>query len=224
MSHKRAKKDRRAGRSAVAGARNSLELMAHLREQLAFIAGSAASFDAGFDGEAKRLALTVRVLVHDTSVSPSLLTQLGIKGTLRFVDTAVPVLPQNLLTTLGLVMIEGSEFGAKYVAPLANGPPGRYGRTKVFDRWWTEPVSVLDDRSTVTRQDYVLAAANREGGGHVDPNLEPLFERFKKDNPFGWVWEGAGKAAQPLAGHGALASIRQIAYEITETLTQLVPR
>ena len=38
------------------------------------------SFDAGYEGEAKRLSAVIRLLVHDTSQSKSLLGQLGDKG------------------------------------------------------------------------------------------------------------------------------------------------
>jgi hypothetical protein len=49
-------------------------LIGYLREQVEFLRASAASYDAGFEGEARRLALTVRVLVHDTRVHHTLKT------------------------------------------------------------------------------------------------------------------------------------------------------
>ncbi|PKM42871.1 MAG: hypothetical protein CVV03_09425 [Firmicutes bacterium HGW-Firmicutes-8] len=49
------------------------ELEEHLREQLEFLELSAESYDRGKDGEAKRLASTIRVLVHETRSSHSLL-------------------------------------------------------------------------------------------------------------------------------------------------------
>ena len=48
------------------------ELINHLKEQILFLKASASAFDEGFDGEAKRLAVTVRVLLHDTNNSISL--------------------------------------------------------------------------------------------------------------------------------------------------------
>ncbi|MFC1897430.1 hypothetical protein ACFLX8_02540, partial [Chloroflexota bacterium] len=56
------------------------ELLVHLKDQIAFMTQSASSYDNGSIGEAKRLALVVRVLTHDTSNSASLLTQLEKKG------------------------------------------------------------------------------------------------------------------------------------------------
>ena len=51
-------------------------LQDHLTEQIGFLLRSAESYDNGFTDEAKRLAVTIRVLVHDTGKSTSLLKQL----------------------------------------------------------------------------------------------------------------------------------------------------
>jgi hypothetical protein len=56
------------------------ELEAHLSEQLHFLEVSAESFDNGDDSEARRMAVHIRTLLHDTSNSQSLLKLLGLKG------------------------------------------------------------------------------------------------------------------------------------------------
>ena len=68
------------------------DLLAYLAEQRAFLQSSAAQYDQGFVAEAKRLAVTIRVLVHDNpgSGSVSLLEQLGLKGRLNYRDTRPP--------------------------------------------------------------------------------------------------------------------------------------
>ena len=66
------------------------ELRDHLCEQLHFLRASAASYDNGAEGEAKRLATTIRVLVHDTKKSKSLLLQLSMKHLLQMHDTNSP--------------------------------------------------------------------------------------------------------------------------------------
>ena len=59
---------------------SKVDLEDHLREQISFLRASADSYDSGFKGEAKRLAVIIRVLLHDTHKSTSLMTLLGIKG------------------------------------------------------------------------------------------------------------------------------------------------
>jgi hypothetical protein len=49
------------------------DLEFQLKEQLEFIASSAEAYDAGKFAESKRIATSVRVLVHDTGSSTSLL-------------------------------------------------------------------------------------------------------------------------------------------------------
>jgi hypothetical protein len=63
------------------------ELKSLLDEQLDFLRTSADAFDRGVLSEYKRIALVLRVLLHDTSQSRSLLEQLGVKAGLRFLDT-----------------------------------------------------------------------------------------------------------------------------------------
>lgn len=173
------------------------------------------------EGEAKRLAVVVRVLVHDTANSRSLLSQLGVKNVLNFTDTAQPINPRNLAPTEGLVIMRIGPTGGAYVAPLGDGPPERYSRTKGFRDWWEQPVSKLSDGRFVSRMQYVLPAANQEGGAHVDPALSPLFDDFVRRNPYGWIWHAEGQSGA-LAGNGALVSVRQIAFELEETLRPLV--
>src|SRR5438094_679123 len=80
------------------------ELEEHLKDHLDFLKASTDAFDAGKDGEAKRLAVSIRVLCHDTSASRSLLGQLG-RLTQKFVSTAIPFDPRNVSTHNGLAMV-----------------------------------------------------------------------------------------------------------------------
>lgn len=208
MSHKNAKRARRADRTLIASARSKPDLMNHLSRQ--------------FEDEALHLALVLRVLLHDTDQSHSLLGQLGMKNAIPFVDTANPIDPSNLLPTEGLLMLRLDPSGATYVAPLGDGPPERYERTKPFDLWWTGPVSKTSDGRFFTRFDYVVRmVANREGGAHLDPTPDPDFQDFVRGNPFGWTWEGGEPSPRRPAGNEVLASIRQVAYEVDQTLAPL---
>ena len=63
------------------------DLVRHLANQVAFLRESAASYDKGFEAEGQRLAVALRVLLHDTARSVSLLSQLGLRDRLMFADT-----------------------------------------------------------------------------------------------------------------------------------------
>ncbi|MBB3835664.1 hypothetical protein FHR55_003924 [Xanthomonas arboricola] len=60
-----------------------------LLRQLKYLQSSAKLFDAGDHDEANRLATVMRVLLHDTAKSKSLLGLLGIKDDLKFIDTGL---------------------------------------------------------------------------------------------------------------------------------------
>ena len=56
------------------------ELLDHLKDQIAFMKQSTNSYDNGWEDEAKRLAVAIRLLLHDTPKSTSLLTLLDKKN------------------------------------------------------------------------------------------------------------------------------------------------
>lgn len=62
-------------------------LMSLLAEQLDFLSVSCKRCDAGHLHEAKQIAHRLRVLLHDTGSSVSLLHQLGWKHELKLLDT-----------------------------------------------------------------------------------------------------------------------------------------
>lgn len=121
------------------------ELLSHLNEQIRFLQRSAASYDNGFEDEAKRLAVVIRVLMHDSPNSTSLLTLLGRKD-IKFYDTSVPYDPRNLLSYNGLTMMKLSTGeGASYVAPLDSGAPTRSRTKKIpFNTWWDRMFVIKD--------------------------------------------------------------------------------
>ncbi len=89
-------------------AQSTQELEQHLDDHLSFLRNSADAYDNGQDGEAKRLAVSIRVLLHDTANSASLLGQLArLNG--KFLSTAIPHDETNLLTHGGLIMMGGGK-------------------------------------------------------------------------------------------------------------------
>ena len=192
----------------------------HLSEQVRFLRGSSESFDTGFEGEAKRLAATIRLLVHDTkNGSHSLLMQMEIKDKMGFLDTAWEFNPKNLVSHNGLTMIRYSNGEGKFVAPLGGGP--RQGQWVTFTSWWNRIVFVDNLKHKFTRRDLVLAVANQDGGAHVDPALDSDYAALSRENTLGW-FVSDGKTERPLPGP-ELPAVRQIAYELLISLATQFP-
>jgi hypothetical protein len=196
-------------------------------EQVDFLRASAERFDAGYEHEAKRLALCIRVLLHDAGKSVSLLGQAGLKATLRFVDSRFQIegLPgtQVLMQQAwpgGMVRLRfGGDARPKYVPVLGAKSPALPSK-EPFDVWWEGPIVVsADGIQQWSRSHFVLGPANKEGGAHVDPAPSAWWVSLRDED-----WVGAGTVETPAGptpvGNLVPAVVRQVAYELLETLEQ----
>lgn len=203
------------------------ELVEHLREQVRFLEASCRSYDAGFEGEAKRLAVVLRVLCHDTQNSRSLLGLLGAKAALQYHDV-IGVTPEDdpcVGAFFGL-RFGFTPKGVRYFPKL--DPPKR---RIDFDSWWH--ATVLLDKSAglrFTRRDAVLSLANTDGGAHVDPRLDAAYVEITRDKSLGGkiqLKQGQGAVAGVFENSPALPIARQTAHELAgtihEQLSELVP-
>jgi hypothetical protein len=212
------------------------ELEQHLGEQVSFLRASAQAFDASFEAEAKRLATSIRILVHDTRNSRSLIDQLGLKDDLRFEDTTIRRIelptgltalpPGSIVLHSGITVTQmkfgGPNVGVAFAAPLDEVAPERIGPPVKFVDWW-EPVILTDtEGNDFSRKSFVLALANEDGGAHVDPNLRAGYAALVKANSLGRMGAGPGQELRPLLNI-ALASVRQIAHELLRTLERELP-
>lgn len=213
------------------------ELIGHLIEQVGFLRASADAYDAGEDSEAKRLATVVRTLCHDTPRSTSLLQQLGSLTRLRFVDTIpdrpapnledLDVTPSDPDGELKMVTVFSSPL-----APMAGGPRGyvaqldRASRSlpKTFATWWGAPVVRDAQGNSMSRRDVVLALANQDGGAHVDPSLKQSeYVAISREQSLGTIeYTGSDGRRHVVDANPLLAVMRQIAYEVDETLAPVV--
>lgn len=191
------------------------QLKKYLAEQLDFLELSCKSFDNGFIHEAKRLATTLRVLVHDTKSSKSLLSQLQIKNNLGFIDTCLDLNPKNLLPHNGILLTFLTDSGANYVAPLDSGVLGMR-HSKGFDTWWNKIVFAENIHKGYSRKDLVLQLANKEGGAHVDPKLDKKFNELHNGVYFNTVFV-KDSTEEPIPDAPAYA-VRQIAFELLKSI------
>lgn len=194
-------------------ARTLDELNSLLEEQLEFLKLSCTSFDNGFAGEIKRLAVSVRVLVHDTNASTSLLT-LANKKAISFLDTSDPYDDESVLSHSSLVQMHMTPQGAK---PKAHLDDITQPASIPFDAWWNGIVLVDSNRNEFSRKDIALNLANKDGGAHVDHEIDEKYHNLRNRNSMGWTTVlGDGRK---IAGEDHVpATMRQIAHELIKTL------
>lgn len=198
------------------------ELLVHLENQINFLSASSKAYDKGFEAEAIRLAVAIRILVHETSESKSLLTQLDKKNIL-FYDTASDFNPKNIMTHIGLAAIMlGGTGGAEYSARLDDIPPHRLNKKVPFSDWWNKIVIVDKERNQFTRKSLVLNVANKDGGAHIDPSIDKEYALLSRFNSMDWKVV-VGGVESPFKNRPELACIRQISHEILKTLKDEFP-
>lgn len=148
----------------------------HLRRQLEYLRRSCELYDAGHLDEAIRLAVAIRVLIHDTDKSKSLFRQMGVKEQLKLVTSfgLVKKLPKNFQPVSIFPLFASSDEGGSS-APFPMPTPHIL---MSVSEWWEEAVWM--QKSTLTRKDIILNTANKEGGAHVQTAPPEIIQELRQ--------------------------------------------
>ena len=189
---------------------NSVDFNAHLEKQLGFLDRSCQSYDAGFSDEAIRIATVIRVIIHQTCASTSLLKHLN-ATTINLLSTTFEPSPQTVLFVgMGMMRIGGDK--SEYYPQLGEGP---INELIPVSKWWNQVVIVLDNKHRISRKKIVLAAANKDGGAHVDSKLTAEYAALSKDGAVGtFVRESKTTLDENPIESAHLVSLRQMGYEL----------
>jgi len=159
-----------------------------LREQLEMLGRSCEGFDRGDLFEAKRIAVSLRILWYNTERSSGLASQLNLAN--YVIDTAF-VVPSTFVNSASpeppsderrLFAIGGSRA---YAPIFDHGPAGVF--KSPFTRWWEGTVISDGEGNKFTRKDLVLAVADTDGGAHVDPRLDSAYYALTRKETFGII-------------------------------------
>lgn len=196
--------------------RTSAEIKQALAIQIKALEASCAAFDSGEKWEGIRIATAVHTIVHDASKkNKSLLSLMQAKAGLLFAASGHPIAPENLIVSHSLVILEVGGQSSGYVAPLGDRPyPIRW---VAFSKWWDEPIfSSGSNRNLLTRKNLVFGLRNKDGGGHYDHKLHDEDYVAMADGEF---WRSKNHLGEERVLRDLeLTSMRQIGWEVTETL------
>lgn len=202
------------------------DLLVHLKEQVGFIIRSCSEYDKGDTSEAKRIATSIRILLHDTKSSRSLFSQLDLKS-MGFINTALLNLPGPKSTFLGLIQtkitIHDDLTPSGKHHPLLDHRPQDWppARKRFFPEWWNQVVLTDTRGASFSRRVLVMAVANTDGGAHIDPEIDSDYAELSRRNSIGFA-VGLNDNITPI-DKSELASIRQIAHEILRSLIDRHP-
>jgi hypothetical protein len=204
------------------GPRTRDEVKQALDVQRQAISASSKSYDDGNRWEALRLASAVYNIVHDHGKIRSLLTQLGIRGSLKFVASNRARNSNNLMRETLLVAARVYGDGSAEYLPHLDGshyPP----RLVQLYEWWEKDIILADGKFELTRKRLVFVLRNQEGGGHFSTEMnDHAYLRFSREQLNTPYVLAPGKAPKPLLG-AELASMRQVAWELMKTLNDHGP-
>lgn len=184
----------------------SVDYKKQLERQLGFIRRSCSLYDQGFEDEAIRISTTIRVLMHDTPKSTSLLKHLDKKDINIFSQSSSIILGGEVFF-LNMGLIKSGRF-------VANLSEGALQRRIPLDEWWNQTAFILDDTLKLSKRDIVLTAANKDGGAHVDSHVPPAYEaliNFGNESSF-TTSMGIYDKEKIINAH--FTALRQMGYEL----------
>jgi hypothetical protein len=186
-----------------------LDYRAQLAKQLGFLWRSCAAYDQGHIDEAVRIATAIRVLVHNTKNSTSLLNHLDALG-ISLASTVSTMDRSRSVFMFGMGQGIGTDKGMTWAA---NTDCKAIDRQLPIAEWW-EQVVYIRGQLQATRRNLVLAAANKDGGAHVDSALTKEYEALMTTGESGWFhYPGEDGTFRPIMD-SHLMYIRQMGFEL----------
>jgi hypothetical protein len=202
----------------------------HLEEQYQLLSSNCRAYDDGLEAASYQIATNIRVLVHDTQTSTSLMRHLGRKdrGSFygsKFIRSKKNIAERHFLTYLTMPANHGDMLYRPLCALLGTDAPD-YDIMK-FHQWWTQIVShSFGKKSSLSRAKLVLNMANKDGGAHVDGILREgqafyLDVTRGQKGHIGQI-KPTGERFLPYYGPN-MATMRQIGEEMRLTLEHMFP-
>ncbi|QLA17193.1 tetratricopeptide repeat protein [Desulfolutivibrio sulfoxidireducens] len=186
-----------------------VDLKEQLERQLKFLRRSCEIFDSGNEDEALRIATTLRTLLRDAK-SDSLFKLLGQKNDIFLLSTIpavedIPGLPNGKIVSVLPIMLTSD--GQK--------PSLEKATKKVLFpvKEWLNEKLIMEDGESLTREDVITTAANKDGGTHVEIKPNKKLKILKKSLGELTISEGNRKIIKELKNiHFVI--LRQMAYEV----------
>ncbi|WP_161846011.1 hypothetical protein [Pseudoflavonifractor sp. 524-17] len=190
----------------------------HLRDQICFLQSSAKSYDLGTEIEAKRMAVSLRVLLYDTKDSSSLLGQMQLKKKMKFISTAQKYDSANLLSQQCLLSMTIGPSGGRYNPLFENN---NHCKLISCREWGYEVVFCDTYRKLYRRKDLIQLLANMDGGAHVDAELSDNYSGLKTNSLTGWVIRSEDGTDKGMENDPVYASMRQMTFEVLQSLYRI---
>ncbi len=170
--------------SNIKFSRTKDELFSELQAQIQFLQDECKQYDLGNIEYSKKIAVTIRILLHDTRMSVSLLRQIEsafVYNRPDFIDisTTEGDLPNKghtdfVCSSLCEYDLEHFIDSLPVLIPRAVSiNSNNHYHFRSFKTWWERLHVILIDRTNfLSRKDIITLIADTNGGAHVDPNID----------------------------------------------------
>lgn len=190
-------------------------------------------FDNGDELIAIDIAVQIRVLIHDTQNSMSLLSHLSLKS-IDFIDTTFQQWKEAGMShcSFGDGFLNHTVIQQQYPRyaflhrhfeqglPIGYKPLlGVHRVNLTFEKWWSNEICILNENSSLSRKDIVLTLCNKDGAAHYDTKVNASYIRLKSKESLGVILDGQIAETQNIP---LFVIIRQIAFEVLETISPIV--
>jgi hypothetical protein len=147
---------------------NNERLLRRFHEQIAFLGRSCAAFDQGYEEESFRIATSLRIIFHQKGRNISLITHLKLgnrkilsssRGFGNWQDYLAHELNINSSEPIRMRPLLGSSF-----------------KDISITDWWDAETVFIHNEKKYSRRMIILSAADKDGGAHVDAELEKYYE------------------------------------------------
>lgn len=197
-------------------------------EQIKAMRASMKSYDEGNKWEAKRIATVLFTLLHDDQGrTKSLLGQLSIRNKVRYLDSVDEENHQALkdgtakfhmpFSPLVVFHYNANSDDGEIGPRLSHGFYGRVTRRSPnFNTWYDGVIYMDDEGNTFSRKNLIFAVRSQDGGAHFDAAIHNDTYQMFSTQWTGRMKLGTSKGFKDPEAH--LASIRQIAWEVDESI------
>lgn len=199
-------------------------------EQMNMLESSCGAFDAGKHFEAKRIAASLRILLHVTKHQRPLLERFGLfdwrlLSTNIFRHLGPKSVSFNHSGILGFGFGEGTAGYAPIMDISIHDKPENW---LSFMEWWEVDVihlahegpgvsltkKPLPAEREFTRRKFVTLMADTDGGAHVDGGIDKTYAELLRQPSTGIKFRNLVGAELEVAPTAHIASVRQIATEL----------
>jgi hypothetical protein len=189
---------------ATRNPQNDLKL---LRDQHSRLKEAVDAFYAGKEVQALNVAITVRVLIHETDRSCSLLSRVNP----NYWDLTIhhrPVLTPGAVFALP-VTLQITGDGARQI--IRTSLDSESYQLVPLRHWWNaeyQPIGIL----RLSKKDIILTVADKDGGAHIDARVSDIHATLSEPRfRFGMIQGAEGIFMQPNLAHAITA---QSGYEM----------